>query len=304
MLSFKPISLDMKNKADRYFFEFGEGSCQHSFVTNFCLFSKYGDEYFEKDDTLYIHRKGLDRDNYRYYLFPMCDRKDEGKVKKAIEELLEDAHHYGKKVKFYTITKTCKDLLCNLTGDRFIIEDNRDLYEYIFNTEKMASLSGSMYQSKRNVINKLYKTYGDSIVIKEINDDNKEELKKFFVSWLEDNIEDDVSIAQNEINEFNIAIDNFIKLGMLGIIVYIEGEIAGFNFGSLVNENTYDGMIQKGDKKYAGIYELLNKATANLVQGRVKYMNFEEDLGVEGLRKAKQMYHPEYLIEKYIATEA
>ncbi len=304
MLEFAKITIESKPLIDSYYYKYGERSCQHSFATNFCLNAKYKDIFVEKDGVLYISREGLDDDNYRTYLFPMCDRNDRVKLRKAVEEIIEDARYYNKKVRFFTITKECKDILYELYQDRFIIEGNRDLYEYIFTTERIATLPGRIHQSKRNLINKLYKTYEDKIVIKTIEDADKEEIRKMYMSWIDDHTGDDVSILQNEMKEFDLAIDNYEKLNMIGIVIYIEGMLAGFNFGSIISNDTYDGMVQKGNIDYNGIYELLNKETAILIKDKIKYMNFEEDLGIEGLRKAKLIYDPEYMIEKYIATEA
>ena len=302
MIEFRNIDISLKPIIDRYYCKFGEGSCQHSFATSFCLKNKYNDMFAEKDDVLYILRDGISNDKERIYLFPMCDRDNIDKIKKAIIEIIDDAHYYNKKVKFQTITKANKDLLSELYKDLFVIEDCRDLYEYIYSADKIANLAGSQYQSKRNIINKLYNTYSN-MKVKIIDSNDNEAIKKLYLNWIDNHFNVDEHVVNSEIKEFNLAIDNYEKLGLVGICIYIDDSLAGFNFGSIISNDTYDGMVQKGDYSYSGIYELLNKETANLLKDRIKYMNFEEDLGIEGLRKAKLMYHPEVLLEKYIATE-
>jgi hypothetical protein len=302
MLEFNSVGLEFKNIADSYYNKYGERSCQHSFATSFCLKNKYNDMFVEKDGVLYICREGISDDNERVYLFPMCDKSNKDLIINAINNVLNDAHLRKKKAVFKTITKSSKDILTKFFPDIFMIEDSRDLYEYIYDVKKIATLQGSLFQSKRNIINKFYKTYSE-VIVKEIDKTSVHELKKVYEEWLYNRQNLNQSLINNEIKEFEIAIDNYDKLGLIGLSVYVDNVIVGFNFGALVSGDTYDGMVQKGNIKYEGIYEILNRETAKMYQNLIRYMNFEEDLGVEGLRKAKLMYHPDYMIEKYIAKE-
>ena len=304
MLNFKNIDFKLKQTINKYYFLYGEGSCQHSFAANFCLRHKYDDVFCEKDGVLYIGRNGLSDDKYIVYLFPMCDRNNKILIKNAINELINDAEQFGKKVKFITITKRCKDILAELFSNEFEVIDCRENYEYIFKTEKIANLSGSAFQSKRNLIHKLEKEYEGGIVSKRIDNDDIEKIKYFYENWVDEKEHGVIELFENEKKEFSIAIDNYEKLELEGIVIYINGEIAGFNFGSIINDTTYDGMIQKGNVSFNGIYELLNRETAKLILNKCEYMNFEEDLGIEGLRSAKMHYQPDVLLEKYIAKEA
>ena len=98
MLNFENISFGLRDLINSYYFKFGESSCQHSFASSFCLYSKYKDMFFEDDGVLYVNRSGLNDDVYRVYLFPMCDRNDVDKVKIAVENIISDAKYYNKKV--------------------------------------------------------------------------------------------------------------------------------------------------------------------------------------------------------------
>ena len=303
MLEFRNVSLNLKSIVDKYYNLYGEGSCQHSFAGSFCLQSKYKDSFCEKDNVLYICREGISDNNYKAFLFPMCDRDDKQLIKMAIDNVLEDAHRSGKKVIFNTITKTCKEILVSLYDEKFSISDCRDYYEYIFDISKIANLSGSLFQSKRNKINKLEKEHEGKINVTSITGTDNELLEKFYSEWLNEHGKGNDSIYENEMKEFRLAIDNFDSLKLVGIKIVIDGELAGFNFGSQINADTYDGMVQKGNLKYDGIYEMLNRESAKLWIDKFKYLNFEEDLGIDGLRKAKLLYQPDILLEKYIATE-
>lgn len=303
MLEFRDVSLDLKPIVDKYYNLYGEGSCQHSFAASFCLQSKYRDRFCEKDNVLYVNRDGLSNDEYKVFLFPMCDRNDKELIKTSIDNIVENAHVEDKKIVFNTITKECKEILVSMYGDIFSITDCRDYYEYIFETSKIANLSGSIFQSKRNKINKLEKEYENKLVVSSITVQDSSLLENFYSEWCKDHTTEDSAVFENEMKAFRLAIDNFDELKLIGIKIMIAGELAGFNFGSQINTNTYDGMVQKGNLKYDGIYEMLNRESAKMWIDKFKYMNFEEDLGIEGLRKAKLLYQPDILLEKYIAVE-
>ena len=97
-LNFHPVTLEDYDVVWKYMSKHGEGSCQHSFVTMFSLYEKYGDAICEQDGFLYVLREHLCHDDVRVYLAPMGD----GDRKEAFEMILEDAHSYHAVVEFQT----------------------------------------------------------------------------------------------------------------------------------------------------------------------------------------------------------
>ena len=129
MLNFQSVTLRQKERLHVYFSAYGEGSCQHSFAASFCLSSKYGDRFAEKDGFCFIRRDGRCTAQENIYLFPLGDRKDKDDVRKAVERVLEDGHRQGKTVCFESITEGAKELLEELYPDEFEIREERDLSE-------------------------------------------------------------------------------------------------------------------------------------------------------------------------------
>lgn len=304
MLDFKEISLGLKPIVDKYYYEYGEGSCQHSFVTNFCLKDKYDDMFYEQDSYLYVMRNGLNDDNYRVYLFPMGDKQDDNKLKSVIDNILSDAKSHGKKVVFNSITEESKNKLLKLYDGKFDIEDSQDLYEYIYNVDDLAYLNGPKYYNKRNEVKSFFKKYEGRIEIRKIEESDVANIKKLYKMWL------DVSEERNNNQQLqfenaalDIAFDNYNELGIIGLAVYIDNNIVGFIIGVKLNDDYVDAMIEKGDINYKGIYRVLNSEFPKICVKEYKYINLEEDLGVEGLRNMKLLYHPSHLIKKYIARE-
>ena len=84
--------------------------------------------------------------------------------------------------------------------------------------------------------------------------------------------------------------------------IKVEEKIIAFTIGSKINNETFDIHIEKADRDFEGAFALINQEFAKRLDPCFKYINREEDLGIEGLRKAKLSYYPIKLIEKYIAT--
>ena len=87
------------------------------------------------------------------------------------------------------------------------------------------------------------------------------------------------------------------------IIEYVKGTVVGYAAGTALSDDCMDEVIEKGRKDVTGIYQLLCNEFAIICAKGYKYINREEDLGVEGLRRAKESYCPDIMLEKYVATE-
>ena len=304
MLPFKSISLDMKTALEPYFYQYGEGSCQHSFVSLFCMSVKYGDQVCLKDGYVYILRANQCTNHWRVYLFPMGDPSDRKGVARAVGEILEDAHDHGAKVRFQTITEQAKGLLEELFPGRFQYEYCRDYAEYLYTNQKLAELPGSEMASKRHDINTFYRNYGDRTVIAVMEPRHIQGVLSFQSDWLRDYLggEEDVQL-DCENAAIQCGLSHYEELGLSGIVVFVDGQIAGYAYGVPLSDTHYDVIIEKGDRRIPDIYRVLNRDLVRMCCQRYAYINREEDVGVEGLRKAKLSYKPDRFIEKYIAME-
>ena len=89
---------------------------------------------------------------------------------------------------------------------------------------------------------------------------------------------------------------------LLGVVLHVGGRIVAFTFGAPINANTFDVCVEKADVDIEGSYTMINYEFANHIPEQYFFINREEDLGLEGLRKAKLSYYPEVLLEKWIAV--
>lgn len=304
MLPFEAISLDQKSVLDACLHRYGEGSCQHSFISMFCMSEKYGDLACLKDGFLYILRANQCTDKQRVYLFPMGDPSDRQGLKRAICNILEDAHEHRAAACFRTVTERAKQLLQELFPGQFRFEYCRDYAEYLYTYDKLANLPGSEMASKRHDINTFYRDFGDRTAIDFIAPAHLDDILAFQKQWLEDYLcgEEDVQLDCENL-AIQRGISHFSELGLSGIVVFVDGKLAGYAYGAPLSDTHYDVIIEKGDRRIPDIYRILNRELVRMCCQGFTYINREEDVGVEGLRKAKLSYKPDCFIEKYLATE-
>lgn len=300
MMDFKPVSLNDIDLVERYTFPYGEGSCQHSPVAMWSLSEKYGDEICVENDILYILRSNLCDDDYRVYLAPL----GEGDMACAYGKILSDAHSYGKKVKFLTLTAKHAQIVNEAFPGQFDLDNNRDLHEYIFSVQTMLEFPGKVHARRRTEIRSFWRDFGERASVGLITQNDLEEVLDFAYRWLKENAEThDEEALEREMTCIRKQIANYDTLHLSGTVIRVDGKIGAFCYGVPLNDEYYDVLIEKGDRSFPGIYRVLRQESTKLNVSGYKHINFEEDVGVTGLRRLKESYCPEFMIEKYVVTE-
>lgn len=306
-IDFREITLADKELADRYLLKYGGRSCQHAFASMYCLKEKYKDSVCEKDDWLYILRAGLCTDSERVYLFPMGDVEKKDELRYAVEQLLTDAHRYGKRLRFETITEEPAHLLEELFPGQFEITENRDYAEYIYRRERLETLAGKDLAKKRYYCNRFYREYENRFRVEPITGKNIPEILAFQGKWLEERLQTAAEPKSSQLKTENRAMVNclnaFEALGLKGICMYVDDVLCGYSFGSLLSGNCMDVIAEKASMDILHIYQALSREFTLACCHAAEYVNKEEDLGDPGLREAKECYHPDILLRKYVARE-
>lgn len=299
-LFFTPVNLGMFDQIYRYTSAFGEGSCQHSPCSMYSLAEKYGDAVCERDGMLYTLRSRLCDKDFRVYLAPL----GEGNLKEAFLNILSDAKRYGKRAKFFTLTEKYADFLKEEFPSRFIIEEDRNLAEYVYRTESMSAFPGPKLKKRRLEVNKFWEIYGESASVTKIAPEDFPDLLEFERKWLKQNKEThDMDALEREGRMIEMQLAHFDALHLSGVVLRIDGAVAGFGYGTKLNDTYYDAIIEKGDRDVKHIYKVLRQESVKQCAMDCTYVNLEEDVGVPGLRALKYAYRPEFLLNKYIAME-
>ncbi len=182
----------------------------------------------------------------------------------------------------------------------FRIEPSREHFDYVYRSENLIHLKGSKYHSKRNHISRFLKSSKFELV--PISEDNLAACAEFQERWCEwRRCQDDMNLL-GEWEAIKTALAHYQSLNVRGAAVMISGKVEAFTFGERLNEDTAVIHIEKANPEIPGLYAVINQQFCEKYWSGVTYINREQDLGEEGLRKAKMSYHPDRLVQKFRIT--
>lgn len=293
--NFKRPELEDKELISSYFRKYPSRSCERTFVNVF-LWSRHYNVTFAIVENVLVFKEE-DEDSLAY-AYPAGEPED---VKKALEALMEYSAEKGFPFSLYNVTEEHFAQLSAWYPDEFQIEYNRDYADYVYESEKLMTLSGKKLHSKRNHINK-FKIVNENWNYEPLTDENVEECFQMALKWRNENGCD----ADTEKNaEMCVTLNSlrlFKELEEKGGILRVNGEIVAFTLGEPVSEDTFVVHIEKAFAEVDGAYTMINQQFVEHECKDYKYVNREEDTGAEGLRKAKLSYKPVFLVEKGIVT--
>lgn len=225
-----------------------------------------------------------------------------GNAKKCIETLMEYAGEQGQEFRMHNVTPEEFAELEELFPGEFTIEYNRDIADYVYESEKLCSLSGKKYHGKKNHVNKFKKLYPDW-EYESLNGENAEEAFQLLLRWKELNS----CYEHEEKNAESCVAANYLRLceelDVCGGILRAGGQTIAFTVGEQVCDDTMVVHIEKALTEFEGAYTMINQQFVEHECSHVTYVNREEDTGDEGLRKAKLSYRPIFMVEKGMVTK-
>ena len=173
------------------------------------------------------------------------------------------------------------------------IKNERAWEDYFYLSEDLIELKGRKFNTQRNHINKFIRTYPEYQLV-EINKDNINLAIDFLINFYKEY----EKTSPISIEEKNITFELFDN-NMLGGMLKVDDKIIGISVGEIINDTLFIH-TEKADRNYLGVYQMLNNEFAKHYGENTTYINREEDVGDEGLRRAKLMYNPVELLKKYI----
>lgn len=179
-----------------------------------------------------------------------------------------------------------------------IDDDNRD---YILDVEKISIMQGPKLHHKKKLINRFLNQYEYKIETHNLSKNDQATIMSLFFLWerLRGKKRED---TENELNATKRLFTHPQHLELTVQYLYSKEKLVGYTIFEIVSKDYAVSDFQKADPTFEGAYELLNNLMAKYLKEKgVKHINIEQDLGIEGLRRAKLDYDPTYL-EKYIIT--
>lgn len=293
--TFKRPELEDKEIISSYFEKAQSRSCERTFVNVYLWSRHYKVQYANIEDTLVFRDSGKNLS----FTYPAGEPEN---VKKALEFLMEYCKEKDVPFILYNVTPHMFAQLDKWYPKKFFIEYNRDLADYVYETEKLASLAGKKLHGKRNHINKFKALYPDWSY-EPLNDDNVEDCFQMALKWRNKNgCEDDPEKNAEMCVTLN-SLRLYKELGLKGGVLKADGKIVAFTVGEPVSDDTFVVHIEKAFAEVDGAYPMINQQFVQHECMEYEYVNREEDTGAEGLRKAKLSYRPAFLEEKGIVKE-
>ena len=293
MIPFKDVTLADRDTITSFTMKSDRRNCDLSF-SNLCSWRFLYDTQFAVVDNFLVFKFWAGEQ--LAYMMPVGT----GDLKAVLWELIEDAR---KENQHFCMLGVCSNMRADLEAilpGQFTFTEDRDYADYIYLRSDLSTLKGKKFQAKRNHINRFRNTYPD-YEYTPITPDRIQECLDLEAEWCKANNCDQHEGTGNERRALIYALHNFDALGLTGGILHVEDKIAAFTFGMPINQNTFGVHVEKADTNIDGAYAMINYEFANHIPEQYIYINREEDLGIEGLRKAKLSYQPAIILEKYMA---
>lgn len=278
----------------------GSRACEHNFASIYLWSTAYPQKIARVGDRLLVEMMGGPGLSH---LFPMGT----GPLAPAVEAARRDAAAHGAPLTLICLTAEQREQLEREFPGRFDFEEDRDGYDYLYTVDKLADLGGKKLHAKRNHISRFCDQFPDWM-FEPIGPDNLADCLDMEAEWYAGQVEAGRADANlgHERDAVNTALAHMDELGVTGGLIRAEGRVLAFSLGSLTTADCYNIHFEKAFGEIQGAYAVINREMARWVRSSwpgVAYLNREDDMGLEGLRKAKLSYYPDILLEKYSARE-
>lgn len=220
------------------------------------------------------------------------------KMQVAIEQWINYFEEQQKSFYMYGVETEMVEEFKKYKKVEFEIEEDRDNFDYVYLSQDLITLAGRKYHAKKNHLNSFKKNYADAEYVP-ITNDIITQCKLNINAWYKKHGTFDDPVLTAERNAIIEVLNNFTELKLKGGAILLDNKVIAFTFGESLNKDTAVIHVEKADPDIRGAYPAINQAFVKQAWSDKMYINREEDMGLEGLRKAKLSYKPIKLIEKF-----
>ncbi|TXT62260.1 MAG: hypothetical protein BAJALOKI1v1_990005 [Promethearchaeota archaeon] len=297
-----PINLSSKDIFTRYFTQYPPEISEFTFTNLFAWQEYYDSLFLEWHNHLLIFSKSflekwqtpLIKDAAPLFFFPPIGQHP--------EEIMLEVFKKRKDIEFHRVPESLASKLQEkpeFSDLSLNLQEDRDNWDYVYNKSKLIELAGNKYRSKRRHLEKFLEQYEYEFHL--ISDEWLEKCRSFQEKWCIINECQKNKDLQQEQRAIDRLFNNYSDLDYNGGIIIVDGDTAGYTIGEMLNSNTNVIHIEKAHTYYEGSYQVINNLfLKHCCSQDAQYVNREQDLGIEGLRKAKESYHPHHMVKKFI----
>ncbi len=297
MIDFHRLRFPEKEAYEQILFSAPPRGCEYSFA-NLYLWGRQEVAFLHGCVAFFSHFYGRS-----VYPYPIGD----GDKRQVLEDILLHAKRRGIPCRLSGLTEEDREELESWFPGQFYLRSTRKGFDYVYAIDDLADLKGRKFQKKRNHTNRFRTEHPDYQVVPltacsipmaqhMVND--------WYVKRMREDPEGDYLLENIALAR---AFQNYEALAMEGILLMDGGEVLAVTMGSRMGSDTFDIHFEKAREDVDGAYPVVNQEFARYLRLKypeIRFLDREDDMGLEGLRKAKLSYNPDHMRKKYHATLA
>jgi uncharacterized protein len=227
------------------------------------------------------------------FVFPPLGEADAGTVRACLQHLA--AHGHDAKL----ARATPEDLArLGITEAEYTLAPDRDDWDYVYLVDELIGLRGNKFHDKRNHLEQFTRQH--AFTYRRLSAELTPACQELHDRWCDEKHCDLYSTLRSEVRAVKEVFDCFEELGVVGGCIEIEGQVQAYTLGEMLNPDTVVVHIEKANAAYHGLYQAINQQFLEHEWAEVQFVNREQDIGVPGLRRAKESYNPHHMVEKVV----
>lgn len=292
-ITWKKIALQDKEEIGSYYKKMPVRNCEFTFANNYLWAPFYQIHWgVVKERLVFLSGEGA---------FSVSFPQGDTPLGPVVEALLAYFEELGKAFRMHLVSPEQFRELEALYPGKFEIVYDRDKADYVYEREKLLTLSGKKLHGKRNHINKFKGNYPDWSY-EPVTAENEEECLELAKRWrILNGCEEDEEKSEELCVTMN-ALQMREELDLRGGLIRAGGRVVAFSLGEPCGEDMFVVHIEKAYPDVQGAYPMINQQFVEHETEGFPYINREEDTGAEGLRRAKLSYYPVFMMEKGTVT--
>lgn len=299
-LNFKKIEAGDMSVLQQYFGLRPNKTCDSVFLDSF-IWREFYHVRFAISDGKAIQWL-MEEDGVVHSAMPMCKEED---LPHYFYEMVAYFNNELKlPFKIYLADEEAVEYLKLRESPDFEVVEQEDLKDYLYLGDAMRTLSGKKLHKKKNHLNSFLKEYEGRYEYRRLGCSDRDEVWRFLDRWREAKGDEVEAHLDYEVEGIHEILKNCAQLSVRMSGVFIDGKLEAFTIGSY---NAFENMaiihIEKANAQIRGLYQFINQQFLIHEFPDVELVNREDDLGEEGLRKAKMSYYPVGFARKYLILQ-
>lgn len=238
--------------------------------------------------------------NLIFWLMPLCLPEY---YEQAIVKMQQISRQEGIPFVLSYVEEPFKQWMEEKYGTCFTYTSSPDYSEYVYSCERNRTLSGRKMVKRRNHFNAFLREHPD-YVYKNLESEDLNEVRNCLIRWeQEKQTKENTEMLRSEYKGIMELLKNFSRLDYQGGCIYLNGQMEAFIIGSALGKDSVEIHAEKANSQIRGLYVAILKEFLSHHFPDTFWMNREEDLGYENLRKAKRQLHPVRMVENYTCRE-